>query len=128
MRTIIVDDELWAIKQLQSELQKNENVEIAGVFQDPLDAYEYAKENRVDFALLDVKMHGIDGIELGRRMRELYPDVIIVYISSYPEYFSDAYRNVRADYYMLKPYRKEDIEDVMDRVCFFLKGNKRRFK
>ena len=106
MKTIIVDDELWAVKQLESAFRDRHNIDLVGIFRDPLQALEYAEQHPVDFALLDVRMGGMDGIELGRRLRHLYPDLIIVYVSSYPEYFSDAYRDVRADYYMLKPYRE----------------------
>lgn len=116
MKTIIVDDEQWALRQVEQEFKNEKSIEIVGTFQNPIDALKYALSNPVEFALLDVKMKGMDGIELGRELRTLYPDVIIVYISSYPEYFSDAYRNVRADYYMLKPYRHEDVADVLRRV------------
>ena len=116
MKTIIVDDEQWALRQVEQELKNAANIEIVGAFINPIEALKYALSNPVDFALLDVKMKGMDGIELGQELRRLYPDVIIVYISSYPEYFSDAYRNVRADYYMLKPYRAEDFVDLLQRV------------
>ena len=111
MKTIIVDDELWAVQQLEDAFSGQSNIQLMGCFRDPLKALRYAEENPVDFALLDVKMTGMDGIELGRRLRQKYPAVIIVYVSSYPEYFSDAYRDVRADYYMLKPYSEEDDYD-----------------
>lgn len=116
MKTIIVDDEQWAINQLLQEFENAKDIEIVGTFTNPIDALKYSLSNPVEFALLDVKMKGIDGIELGRELRARHPGVIIVYISSYPEYFSEAYRNVRADYYMLKPYRHEDVVDVLERV------------
>ena len=126
MKTIIVDDELWAVKQLESAFRDRHNIDLVGIFRDPLQALEYAEEHPVDFALLDVRMGGMDGIELGRRQRQLYPDLIIVYGSSYPEYFSDAYRDVRADYYMLKPYREEDVLDVLERVDLLSKRQRKR--
>lgn len=126
IKTIIVDDELWAINQLEYSIQKKPNVDLVGCFRDPFDALEYAKNNQVDFAMLDVKMNGMNGIELGKRLRQIYPTIIIVFVSSYPEYFSDAYREVRADYYMLKPYREDDIDDVLDRVNLLSKRQKKR--
>ena len=126
MKTIIVDDELWAIQQLEDAFRGQSNIQLMGCFRDPLKALHYAEENPVDFALLDVKMTGMDGIELGRRLRQKYPAVIIVYVSSYPEYFSDAYRDVRADYYMLKPYSDEDVQDVLERVELLSRRQKKR--
>lgn len=126
MKTIIVDDEIWAVEQLEASFKNKNGIELVGSFRDPLEAMRYAESNCVDFALLDVKMNGMDGIELGRRLRQLYPKVIIVYVSSYPEYFSEAYRDVRADYYILKPYREEDVEDVLNRVYLLSKRQKKR--
>lgn len=116
MKTIIVDDELWALSQLEETFRNKPDIELVGMFRDPIEALGYFAANPVDFALLDVRMKGMDGIELGSRLRKYHPHAIIVYVSSYPEYFSDAYRNVRADYYMLKPYREEDVVDVLERV------------
>lgn len=87
MKTIIVDDELWAIDQLKNSFYGRAGIELEGCFRDPLQALSHAENNTVDFALLDVKMNGMDGIELGRRLRQLYPAVIIVYVSSYPRVF-----------------------------------------
>ncbi len=126
MKTIIVDDENWALKQLEEELSGKRDIELAGSFQNPLEAFTYAKSNQVEFALLDVKMQGMNGIELGQHLRKMYPEVIIVYVSSYPEYFSEAYRNVRADYYMLKPYQKDDVRDLLSRVELLAKRQKKQ--
>lgn len=126
MKTIIVDDELWAVKQLETAFSGRPGIELAGTFRDGESALEYAKVNPVGFALLDVKMAGMSGIELGRELRRLYPDIIIVYVSSYPEYFSDAYRDVRADYYILKPYCDEDVNDVLERVELLSRRQKKR--
>ena len=126
MKTIIVDDERWAREQLEDEISMEKDIEIVGMFADAEDAIEYAKKNPIEFALLDVRMTGMDGLELGCELRKLNPNVIIIYVSSYPEYFSEAYRNVRADYYMLKPYRSEDVQDILERARLLSKRHKKR--
>ena len=126
MKAILVDDERWALEQLQSELEQAEDIEIVGAFLDAEEAMNYAQEHPVDLALLDVRMPGMDGLELGCCLRKKHIDIIIVYVSSYPEYFSEAYRNVRADYYMLKPYRSVDVEDVIERARLLSKRQRKR--
>lgn len=126
MKTIIVDDESWALQQLQMEITGEEGVDLVGMFSDPEEALAYVNEHDVDFALLDVQMPGMSGLELGYVFKRKNPDIIIVYVSSYPEYFSEAYRNVRADYYMLKPYRSEDVKDVLDRARLLAKRQRKR--
>ena len=126
MKTIIVDDEEWARKQLETELKKETDIELCGCFANSEEALHYVQNNQVEFALLDVRMPGMDGLEFGCLLRKMYPHSIIVYVSSYPEYFSDAYRNVRADYYILKPYRREDVEDVLHRARLLSKRQKKK--
>lgn len=126
MKTILVDDELWALKQFEMEAADVDGIEIAGIFSDSDEALAYAKEHSVDFALLDVEMPGMNGIELGEHLREIYPDIVIIYVSSHPHYFAQAYQNVRADYYLLKPYSKQDVEDVIKRAKLLLKRQYKR--
>lgn len=126
MKTMIVDDEKWALQQLEMELSEEADIEITGVFSDPQDALDYASRQPVDFALIDVRMPEMDGLELGCLLRKINSDIIIVYVSSYPEYFSEAYRNVRADYYMLKPYCSADVKDVLERARLLAKRQRKR--
>ena len=126
MKVILVDDELWILKQLEKEFAGYPDFEIVGEFSDSEQAYEYVQHHPVDFALLDVKMPGINGIELGKLLRKQFPQVIIIYASAYPEFYADAYRDVRADYYMLKPFSREDIADLLDRVRLLSRRQKKR--
>lgn len=126
MKTILVDDELWALNALEKELEKELDIEVVGAFTDSEEAKIYIENNYIEFALLDVQMPGISGLELGTVIRKVNPKAIIIYVSSYPEYFSEAYRNVRADYYMLKPYRHEDVEDALDRARLLKNRQKKR--
>ena len=128
MKTILVDDELWALNALEAELEKELDIDVVGAFSDSEEAKEYIEKNQVDFALMDVQMPGINGLELGSALRKSNPDAIIIYVSSYPEYFTDAYRNVRADYYMLKPYKHEDVEDALDRARLLAKRQKKKIQ
>ena len=126
MKTILVDDELWALNALEAELEKVLDIDVVGTFSDSEDAKAFIEKNQVDFAMLDVQMPGMNGLELGNLLRKINPEAIIIYVSSYPEYFSEAYRNVRADYYMLKPYKHEDVEDALERARLLSKRQKKK--
>ena len=128
MKTILVDDELWALNALEAELEKVVDIDVVGAFSDSEEAKAYIEKHPVDFALMDVQMPGINGLELGSALRKSNPDAIIIYVSSYPEYFTDAYRNVRADYYMLKPYKHEDVEDALERARLLAKRQKKKIQ
>ena len=82
MKTIIVDDELWSVDQFKIECEQLEDIQLLGYFDNPYDAIEFAKETKVELALLDIEMPGMNGIELGKELRKIYPKIIIVFISA----------------------------------------------
>lgn len=66
----------------------------------------------VDFVLLDIELPGIDGIKLGRQIKDTYPDICLVLITSYIEYAVAGYAS-RANHYLLKPITVEHIENLI---------------
>ena len=56
--------------------------------------------------LLDICMAGTNGIETARRLRQADPEVLIVFVTSSPEYVWDAFPVHPFDY-LLKPYQEE---------------------
>ena len=55
---------------------------------------------------LDICMAGTNGIETARRLRQADPEVLIVFVTSSPEYVWDAFPVHPFDY-LLKPYQEE---------------------
>ncbi|MDD3186478.1 MAG: response regulator [Anaerostipes sp.] len=113
MKTIIVDDEQIMLRQLGMELRKNSQVELVGSFCLSSKALAYAKEHKVEAAFLDIEMPTMNGIELGKKLKEIYPDIIIVYVTGYSDYVKEAVLDVKSDGYLLKPYSEEDIKEVL---------------
>lgn len=125
MKTILVDDEIWMMRQFEEECAAIDEIEIVGRFTSGFQALEYAEENPVEFALLDIKMPKMNGIELAKKLKELYPEIIVVFVTGYTEYLED-FINIKADYYVLKPYTRADIEDVFLRAKLLSKRLKKR--
>ncbi|HOO27884.1 MAG TPA: LytTR family DNA-binding domain-containing protein [Lachnospiraceae bacterium] len=65
-----------------------------------------------DLVFLDIDMDGMNGIELGKKIRDLYETVVIVYVTGYEKYAYDAYQ-LRAFHYLLKPVTKERFAEVL---------------
>ena len=115
MRTIVVDDEMIMLNSFLRLSNGIKDLQIVGSFQKPEEALEYALKNPVELAFLDVKMPGMNGIELARKLREHQPDILIVFISAYDEYIRDSNR-IGGDYYIVKPYKTEILEIAMERI------------
>lgn len=77
-----------------------------------------SKEYQVIF--LDICMEGTNGIETARILRQTDPDLLLVFVTSSPEYVWDAFPVHPFDY-LLKPYREEklfQLADELRRVLF----------
>lgn len=77
-----------------------------------------SKEYQVVF--LDICMEGTNGIETARILRRTDPDLLLVFVTSSPEYVWDAFPVHPFDY-LLKPYREEklfQLADELRRVLF----------
>ncbi len=125
MKTILVDDELWMLEQFAEECAGLPEIEIVGNFTFAEDALEFARDNLVEFALLDIEMPGMNGVELAKELRKLYPEVIIVFVTGHKEYLSD-FIDMKADYFVLKPYGKKDVKDVLERARLYSARLKKR--
>ncbi len=113
MRTILVVDDEEAIRLLyQEELREaGYHVEVAS---DGHAALKMVQRSRPDLMTIDIKMPGMDGIELLRRVREIYRDLPIVICTAYGDckldfgtWASDAYLTKSADLTELKTKIRE---------------------
>lgn len=118
IRTIIVDDELWSLKQFKEELGNASGIDLQGEFDSAGSALAYAEEHVVDFALLDIRMPGMNGIALGEKLRELNPEIILIYVTGYEEFLKAVILDLRADYFLMKPFNNADVMQMIDRVRY----------
>ena len=85
MKTLIVDDNKISLEFLNEICMDSPYVYVAGTFTDPEAAWKFAKDNYIELALLDVRMPKLNGIELGKRIRSIYPECVIIYVTAYKE-------------------------------------------
>jgi two-component system response regulator (stage 0 sporulation protein F) len=88
MRRILVVDDEEAIRLLYQEELQEAGYQVA-VASDGHEALRMVQENRPDLMTIDIKMPGMDGIELLRRVREVYRDLPIIISTAYGDYKSD---------------------------------------
>src|SRR5699024_2760886 len=86
---------------------------------------QFLRENPVDAAFLDIEMPEMNGIVLAEKMREIMPDLVVVFITGYEQYTLDALK-IKADYYLTKPYDTKDIREVLERAKLLSARQKKR--
>ena len=77
-------------------------------FEWPSEAIEYAKENRVSLAFLDIELGGKSGLNLCRTLLDINPLTNVVFLTAYADYALDAW-NTGASGFMLKPITPEGV-------------------
>ncbi|MBQ8975460.1 MAG: response regulator [Oscillospiraceae bacterium] len=115
MRAIIVDDEPLMLRRFARLSKGIADLNIVGQFECAKDAIEYASENPVELAFLDVAMPVTNGIALAKELRKIRTDILIVFVSAYDEYIWD-FNQIGGDYYIIKPYSRQTLEMAMDRI------------
>ncbi|MFH1351850.1 MAG: sigma-54 dependent transcriptional regulator [Pseudomonadota bacterium] len=115
MSIMVVDDELIVRESFLHWFEKlGHRVEAAASGFEALEKLE-----RFPFELLfvDIKMPGMDGIELLRRVKEEYPDTSVIIITAYGSIDTavNAMKMGAMDY-LLKPFRPEQLSLVLEKV------------
>lgn len=120
VKLVLCDDnnaDLNALRKSADEYIKQRGFDGETVcFSDPEEVLRYSENSGESVAavyLLDVIMPGLDGINLGRKIRERDKNSAVIYISSSREYAPDAF-SVRAFSYLIKPYSKEKLFSELD--------------
>lgn len=115
---LVIDDE-ETICNLLRDCLSEEGYKVS-VAQKAEDGLSQIKNSSFDLTLTDLKMPGMDGIELIRQMKELDPDNIVVVITAYPSFetVQDALRLGAYDY-ITKPLNLEEISFTVRRAVDF---------
>ena len=121
---ILVDDRKLILAgglPVLEEVMPNANV--TG-FTDADEAIEYAKNNRVTLAFLDIELRNTSGLDLCRDLLGIHPQTNVVYLTAYGNYSLDAW-STGASGFMLKPLTAEGVKKQLKnlRYPFYIGGN-----
>lgn len=117
-KLLIVDDEEIEREGIASLIDWPQyGVEVAGTAWNGIDGLEKMEQLRPDIVLVDVKMPGMNGIEMIHRARPMFPGTIFVILSGYGEYeFTSQAMEEGIRHYILKPCDEEKITEVVKKV------------
>lgn len=92
------------------------NATVAG-FIWPLEAIEFAKQNRIALAIIDIELGTASGLDLSRTLLEINPRTNVIFLTSYPDYALDAWKT-EASGFMLKPLTPDGIYEQLRKLRF----------
>ena len=108
-----------------SKKQKNINQFNFFENEDDLLSYFYS-QNDIDILFLDIKFQSYSGIEIAKKIRDIDSSVILIFLTSFPEYALSGYK-VKAFDYLVKPLSYLQLENVLDRAISELESNEKHF-
>lgn len=114
---LVVDDEEDIRLLYQEELQEaGYRVRVAA---DGVEALQMVKQSRPDLMTIDIKMPGMDGIELLRRVREIHRDLPIIMCTAYGHFRQD-FATWASDAYLTK---SSDLMELKEKIRELLSGS-----
>ena len=121
MLFLAVDDENLQLNKLVDTLKAADpRCEVLS-FNNPLVALEAVKQVKIDVAFLDIEMGGMNGVELGKRLKQLNPNINIIFVTGYDQYAIDAY-SMHASGYLTKPVSVERIKAELSNLRYPMPG------
>ena len=85
VRVAIVDDDPFVVQALRSYLSSSPQIEVLSTFTSARDLLAFLKRIPVDVLVSDVRMPGMDGLELLARVQEQHPRTAVVMLTSFDD-------------------------------------------
>lgn len=114
-KIIIADDEHHICKLIKALIDWEEyGLEVIGFANDGNRAFAMCEELSPDLLITDIRMPGLSGIELIRRLYEAFPDIKVIIITGYSQFlYAHQALKYRVVDYLLKPIQKEELESAL---------------
>jgi two-component system response regulator AlgR len=118
LRLLIVDDEAPArsrMRDLLADIGDALPVIVAGEAANGREALQIVDAGGVDVVLLDVRMPGMDGVEVAQHLRQAASPPAVIFTTAYDSYAISAFELHAVDY-LLKPIRATRLREALVRA------------
>ncbi|HBI15242.1 MAG TPA: response regulator [Desulfobulbaceae bacterium] len=112
MKVLLVDDEETFVQTLSERLKMRDLK--SDMAYDGNQAIDFVDENEPDVMVLDLKMPGIDGLEVLRRVKKKYPNIQVIILTGHgTDKDEEESRRLGVYDFLKKPV---DIEELVGRI------------
>jgi len=114
-KILVLDDEMEVATVIRLILEQSGHS--IAVFTEEEKALSYAETNRLDLAILDIKLKKMSGIDVLAELKKKDPTLPVIMLTGYPT-MESARECLRlgADEYCLKPFDKIELEEKVNRA------------
>jgi two-component SAPR family response regulator len=112
MRVVIIDDEWFGIDLVEKVLLGlEENIEIVGTFQDPMEAIPYLLARTPDLIILDAEMPFINGLDMVRML--LHTGAFFIIITAHDIRALERNHPLDRTTYLSKPFSVGELRKII---------------
>ena len=117
IKILIADDQELIRQSLMIILDNVPDFEVVDCVADGIEVMESVKEEKPDVILMDIRMPRMDGVVCTQRLKELYPDIKIIILTTFDddEYVFNALK-FGASGYLLKGISMKELSDAIRKV------------
>lgn len=118
IKVLICDDQLIVCEGLAKILSSAPEIEVVGIAHDGAEALQLTETTRPDLVLMDLKMPVMNGIIATRKIREKYPLIYVLILTTYDDddWLFDAVRSGAAGYLLKDTPPQNLIESIRGTV------------
>ena len=116
LSVVVVDDEKWMISLIKRLIDVPQ-VEIVGETQKSREALELIRRTKPDVVITDIRMPGMNGLELVEELKKEFQDMDFIMVSGYQD-FEYAYQALKLGVceYLLKPVKQEELRQTLEKL------------
>lgn len=117
-KIFLADDEIWETMGLKKLLEKTGlPIQVLGEAENGIVAWEQIVEKQPDILITDIRMPGMNGLELIQKIRERGLGIEIIVLSGYAEFeYARAAMRWGVKDYLLKPVEQEALNQVLREI------------
>ena len=114
IKVLVCDDQEIVCEGLRKILDSDPEIEVIAAAHNGMEALDLITHQKPDLVLMDLKMAGMNGIQATRKIREKYPDIPVLVLTTYEddEWLFDAIRSGAAGY-LLKDTPGEELQKAV---------------
>jgi DNA-binding LytR/AlgR family response regulator len=115
LEVLVVDDEQPALEDLAYLLRQHPRIGTVVTASDATDALRHLRDGAFAAVFLDIRMPGLDGLELARVLSRFARPPDIIFVTAFEQHAVEAFELQAVDY-LLKPVRPERLSDAIRRL------------
>ncbi len=127
-KVMLVDDEKIILDGISQMIDwASLETQLIGTASNGVDAFEKVKELQPDIVVSDIRMPGMDGLELVAAVHRSYPSIRFVLLSGFGEFdYASRAMQYGVKHYLLKPTNENKIAEALKEIVTELESDQQR--